>query len=95
MPPDDAAAVAAQQDIPPVPAGGPAPLGMPIEGMPFRSVPAGGPAPVGIPIEGMPLGFDRSRHPGPVVAGPPDDALTPARLEILAALCGAPTPGGV
>jgi hypothetical protein len=32
---------------------------------------------------------------GPVVAGPPDDALHAARLEIMAALNGDPTPGGV
>lgn len=60
-----------------------------------HDIPIGGPVPLGMPLEGMPLGFGRARDGGPVVAGPPDDALTMARLEILAALCGAPTPGGV
>jgi hypothetical protein len=32
---------------------------------------------------------------GPVVAGPPDDALAHARLEIAAALGGYPTPGAM
>ena len=42
-----------------------------------------------------PLGYEPVRLGGPVVAGPPDDALHAARREIMAALNGDPTPGGI
>ena len=43
----------------------------------------------------LPIGYEPVRLGGPVVAGPPDDALHAARLEIMAALNGHPTPGGI
>jgi hypothetical protein len=42
------------------------------------------------PTGRRPLGFG-----GTVVAGPPDDALEHARMEIAAALSGSPTPGAM
>jgi hypothetical protein len=41
------------------------------------------------------LGRGPVRLGGPVVAGPSDDALAAAHLEIMAALNGEPTPGGI
>ncbi len=43
----------------------------------------------------VPLRYAPVRLGGPVVAGPPDDALRAAGLEIMAALNGDPTPGGI
>ncbi len=43
----------------------------------------------------VPLGYGPGRLGATVVAGPPDDALHAARLEIIAALNGDPTPGGI
>lgn len=43
----------------------------------------------------VPLDYEPVRLGGPVVAGPPDDAWDAARLEIMAALGGDPTPGGI
>jgi hypothetical protein len=42
-----------------------------------------------------PVGDGRIGPRGPVVAGPPDDALARARREITAALSGNPTPGAM
>ncbi len=43
----------------------------------------------------VPLGYEPVRLGATVVAGPPDDALHAARLEIMAALNGDPTPRGI
>lgn len=59
--------------------------------MPDPTTPA---APVPSP-EDLPFGHGPIRRGGTVVAGPPDDALEMARLEIFAALSGAPTPGAM
>jgi hypothetical protein len=42
-----------------------------------------------------PLGDARIGPRGAVVAGPPDDSLEHARMEIAAALSGNPTPGAM
>jgi hypothetical protein len=47
------------------------------------------------PVERMPVGHGAIRLGGPVVAAAPDRSLEAAQHEILAALFGAPTPGGI